>query len=440
MQVLSAYALNLKPGFAPVCAVVEMAAGSALGKDGTSSWIHVAMASDWEGHPAGEIHFNAESFGQILDNFRKCKTPVGCDYEHQSFDSSAGPKPASGYVRDLELRADGSELWALVEWTPRAAELIRAGEYRFCSPVVAFESRDRKSGKPCGAELLSIALTNNPFLDGQQPIRLTALAARVAPTGAKEMSTAAAPAEDKKPEDEKPVEMAEQVAAEGDAPKPDEGGDKSESADANALLDMVAEAAGVDKATAIAALMDKLEDVVAVAKKAAEKDGTAAEMTAAPAEDTKALAMSVRLDHLEAGFAAMKAERDALLAEKSSGEKAKADAEAEAKAARVVAMVDERIAGGYILDASREQAIKLFAADEAAAAAMFSHKVVPTGEATQAGNEGDKSKAAGAATALDTNTMGVDERAMFACFRGAGDSKERAAQRVLQMRARKGVN
>ena len=72
----------------------------------------------------------------------------------------------------LPLRIDESGLWAHVKFTPRAAELVRAGEYRFCSAVWMFDTIDRVTGEEVLAELHSVALTNTPFIDGLQPIVL----------------------------------------------------------------------------------------------------------------------------------------------------------------------------------------------------------------------------------------------------------------------------
>lgn len=93
------------------------------------------------------------------------------DYEHQSLRAADNgkPAPASGWFGRLEARADG--LYAVdVEWTAQAAAMIASKEYRYISPVFAF---DKKTG-----QVLSIthaALTNDPGLDG-----LTDLAADLA--------------------------------------------------------------------------------------------------------------------------------------------------------------------------------------------------------------------------------------------------------------------
>lgn len=92
------------------------------------------------------------------------KLPI--DYEHAL--ELAAPMgqaiPAAGWVTGLTNR-DGA-VWANVEWTPRAAEMIESTEYRYQSPVF-WADVDHSI-----LELVSIALTNQPAL------RHTALASK----------------------------------------------------------------------------------------------------------------------------------------------------------------------------------------------------------------------------------------------------------------------
>ena len=138
------------------------------------SWINIARVGEWKGHAAGEFEFTADVFKKIIRNFESRRTPVNVDYEHDSRKMDVlGARASAGAIKQLTTRANGTELWALVRWTPRAAELIRGEEYRSCSPVVAFDSHDRQTDKDIGPELLSLALTNDPFLDGLHPIELS---------------------------------------------------------------------------------------------------------------------------------------------------------------------------------------------------------------------------------------------------------------------------
>lgn len=157
-------------------------------RDGAAQvWIDLAFEGTWHGHHAGSFTFSREVFETIVANFRRNPNPIPLDYEHAT--EHAIPAPASGWVQDVEVRDMGgvAHLFALVELTDEAAQWIREGRYRFSSAVVDFASRDLASGDGIGAELLSIALTNVPFIRGQAPIRLSRAAA-VALSGDTSMS------------------------------------------------------------------------------------------------------------------------------------------------------------------------------------------------------------------------------------------------------------
>lgn len=142
------------------------------------TWIHVAMEGTWEGHPAGPFTLDRKVFEQCVRNFAAQANPAPLDYEHTT--TWAPEARAAGWVHDLEVREVGgvAHLWARVELTDRAATAIRAGEYRFSSGVFEFDSVDRRTAENVGCRMSSLALTNLPFIDGQEPIRLSQRAAR----------------------------------------------------------------------------------------------------------------------------------------------------------------------------------------------------------------------------------------------------------------------
>jgi phage I-like protein len=95
------------------------------------------------------------------------------DYEHPE-DRHGRPAPAAGWFRTAEWR-EGEGLFAVdVEWTPKAAAMIAAGEYRYISPVFEY------APKAGAVEALHMAaLTNNPGLSGMQAVALSAALARL---------------------------------------------------------------------------------------------------------------------------------------------------------------------------------------------------------------------------------------------------------------------
>jgi len=85
------------------------------------------------------------------------------DYDHQTLNARANgqPAPAAGWYRNLEWRP-GDGLFATdVEWTAAAKQMIENKEYRYISPVMAY---DRQSGEIIAVTMA--ALVNHPALDG----------------------------------------------------------------------------------------------------------------------------------------------------------------------------------------------------------------------------------------------------------------------------------
>lgn len=330
-------------------------------------WINVANAGEWEGHPAGPFRFTADVFDRIIANATGRSTPINCDYEHQTFKKGvSGAVPSSGKILKLERRGD--ELWALAELTPRAAQLVRDGEYRSCSPVIEFDSKDRVSGKDIGPEMLSLALTNDPFQDGLAPIRLT---------------RSADMADDPKPKDDKATCMATPAAegtpAEESAESPAE---EQNEIDANSVFDALAEAAGADKAAVLAAIADNMDAIVKLVQdKLSSGDGNASEgkamsRIAAQAGDIRTLRTELRvkdktLVQLTARLEKLEAKHAADLADASAKE-----------GERVKAHVLSLQKTGHVGPTSEDvdDAVALFSSNWERAARTYSRQVIPLGE------------------------------------------------------------
>ncbi len=111
----------------------------------------------------GVFRFDEEAARRVMETWRDYGNRLPIDYEHQIVDPVAnGPVPAAGWF-DLELREDG--LWAVnVEWTERAAELLRNREYRYFSPTFRTDADGRI------VELINVALVNLPATKHMQPL------------------------------------------------------------------------------------------------------------------------------------------------------------------------------------------------------------------------------------------------------------------------------
>ncbi len=110
----------------------------------------------------GEFVLDEEGATAIVEAFDKHGTPGAIDYEHQGMGGEHaapdGRAPAAGWVHKLWWEK-GIGLKAFVEWTDKAREFIRAGEYRYISPVLTIRRSDRRA-----VALPSVGLTNQPAI------------------------------------------------------------------------------------------------------------------------------------------------------------------------------------------------------------------------------------------------------------------------------------
>lgn len=109
----------------------------------------------------GNFVLTDKGAAEVMQRYIEHGTDLHFDYEHLSIEPEKNATPdlaaAAGWF-DLELRNDG--LWAInIRWTPRAANMLRNGEYRYISP--AFHADENGEIH----ELLNVALTNLPATD-----------------------------------------------------------------------------------------------------------------------------------------------------------------------------------------------------------------------------------------------------------------------------------
>ena len=154
-------------------------------------WQHVATTGAFKGYAGGELPFafTLETFNQIVSNFRSHPSfeagPDGFgkngivqwDFHHASEAppdavAQAGA-PAQGWVLDLQVKPgpEGAyELWALTEWLPLAKGYIQSKQYKWASVAVSLDTIDPVSGQKIGAMLTSVAITNQPFIEGMNEL------------------------------------------------------------------------------------------------------------------------------------------------------------------------------------------------------------------------------------------------------------------------------
>lgn len=132
-----------------------------------------------DGRPEGVAgwYLDAAIAAQLIQQADASVNDYVIDYEHQSLHAKENgkPVPAAGWFKKLEWR-EGDGLYAIdVRWTDTAAQMLKAKEYRYISPVFTYG----QTGDII--RLFSAAVTNTPALDGLTDLaaatRLTVLAA-----------------------------------------------------------------------------------------------------------------------------------------------------------------------------------------------------------------------------------------------------------------------
>ncbi len=190
----------------------------------TRARIPVALTGTWA--RGGErFSITRRDLENIAKNFRARRNgEINVDYDHASEQpevAAGGPVPSAGRIVGLDEIEDTGEpatgngtrgaaktnssfttqdgknpggearsiLWGWYEPTERARKLIRNREYRYISPAIDWGARSKRSGKPQGATLTSVALTNRPFLEELPEIRLSDPAFRLIDTGSVHVET-----------------------------------------------------------------------------------------------------------------------------------------------------------------------------------------------------------------------------------------------------------
>ena len=145
-------------------------AAAAIGDDGLSEPFPALIAGD---HIYGgrEIKITEADLDMAVENFERFWKPVGgvpVDYDHSFVES--GDSTAAGWIVHMERRGD--TLYEQVKWTPRAAQQIADGEFRFYSAEFT-DSWINERGHDEGFTVLAGALTNRPFLRDLAPVALS---------------------------------------------------------------------------------------------------------------------------------------------------------------------------------------------------------------------------------------------------------------------------
>lgn len=121
-------------------------------------------------HDDGELLFDRAFAERLVANFKAYPRAVPADYDHGTEALTGNPATglAAGWVK--AVRIEGEAVFAYVEPTARALAHVESQEYRLASPALHLDWTNPETGKKQGPTLLSVALTNRPFLPRMAPV------------------------------------------------------------------------------------------------------------------------------------------------------------------------------------------------------------------------------------------------------------------------------
>lgn len=394
-------------------------------------WAHIIFTTETKTHPVGAFSISTQDIDDMVRNFYAQSNPLPMNREHKATDEQ-------GWVLGLERRGD--DLWAVVEYTQDAADKVKSKVLQFTSVEITLDSRDRNTGESIGAELLGLALTNKPYIDGQSRLELSRNSRRSLSAGGnmsdKELVTEAFKAlgddanlekvtqwvnarrqldsvesgkgdsksEAKAEDTALTAESAEKVALNTEESEAPASADE-EAAEASAmnLIESFAQATGMDPVAVMAALEEYAAEVVAVISGNPE-DGTQAEAEASRViANARVEAADVRVAKLESRLAELEQEK-------------------------TERQIDDAIACGNILEKDREKMVKLSRqAPELLADFLAPEKpAVPTGSVYKATRTSAQPRS-GSAPNLSPSEMKT-----YRCAVAAGITKEKAIKLAQQ--------
>ena len=116
----------------------------------------------------GALVVDDQAASAIVAAFRDRGNDIPVDYEHQTqggtYSREDGKAPAAGWIKDLWVEA-GKGIIALCEWTDEGKLDLESKKYRYFSPVVLFDKKDRRVH-----DISSVALTNKPAIRDLRPL------------------------------------------------------------------------------------------------------------------------------------------------------------------------------------------------------------------------------------------------------------------------------
>ncbi len=119
-------------------------------------------------HKRGTQVIDDAALDRMFRALGKLGRDIPVDFGHQSFfrkNAAPAGRLTAGSVR---IAPDG--LRGTVEWSPKAEELIRTRQYRYLSPVFAYNPAHSANGNLHIERILGLGLTNHPNIPAMKPL------------------------------------------------------------------------------------------------------------------------------------------------------------------------------------------------------------------------------------------------------------------------------
>ncbi len=114
----------------------------------------------------GKLAVTSEMLKNMVKNFneRVRGVDLAIDYKHDSDDVAAG------WIKQLYLMNESTELWAKVDWTPKGSKVLTDKEFRYLSADFHLDFKHNETNKTHGPTLFGAGLTNRPFIKEMDPV------------------------------------------------------------------------------------------------------------------------------------------------------------------------------------------------------------------------------------------------------------------------------
>lgn len=129
-------------------------------------WVQLLRLGKFPHASYGDLEITSQHLQEFKRNFddNVRRVDLAIDYFHNS------SQEAAGWIKEVELRNDDTELWIKPEWTPTAAKKLSDKEVRYISADFSFNYTDKEENKTYGATLFGAGLTNRPHIKNMRAI------------------------------------------------------------------------------------------------------------------------------------------------------------------------------------------------------------------------------------------------------------------------------